>query len=161
MTQNLQPREMSEAYNNIGKLGKLSYAQAAAMTADPMIEPPSVESPLWEAAEILGNFFVLTEHHVAILYPVKIEDGKKKSMRITNERNWVHLLCTKSLKTFSFKKYKHQGKMLWSDSRDLDKKSNPNHTIRKDREHVVSEMARMCFGRDLVAAGNWLYQHGI
>lgn len=124
----------------------------AILTAPPKTthtgEPGKDATPhelLWgEGAETHGQYLVRADDDLRYIYP-KNRDGK--SMRVTLARYYLHLKHETNITNtpcVTFKRHRHQGRWLWSDSRSPEKPVT--------RKYVFQEVARMLFGGDERAA---------
>jgi len=75
------------------------------------------------------------------------ESKEGETLCITIDRTYFHLRHAKSLDVVTFKRFRHQGKWKWNDSRV---KGSVNE------QQIVSEVARMLFSRDEGKAKDFL-----
>lgn len=92
----------------------------------------------------IGIYEVAVESEQFFIYPENKRTGE--TFRVNIERTCFHLRH-KSRDAVTFKRFRHQGKWKWNDSRGKGSVSE---------QHVVSEVARMLFNRDEEKAKDWL-----
>lgn len=93
----------------------------------------------------IGIYDVAINGEEFYIFPENKRTGE--TMRVTIDRTFFHLRYNKSQDVVTFKRFKHQGKWKWNDSRGKGSVSE---------QHVVSEVARMLFDKDEGKAKNFL-----
>jgi hypothetical protein len=93
-----------------------------------------------------GNYDIQYEYKNPALI---VEDKWGKEMKIPMPRHLIHLRHTKSGDVTTIKRYKHQKRWLWGDSREEGSCS---------LDHVIEELGRMLFSGDEEDAEDFLRQ---
>ena len=113
-------------------------------TGDPGKQAIPVEDLWKEGVERQGSYSIRCDDDLRYIYP-KNRDGK--SMRVCLARYYLHLKHDTNVTNtpcVTFKRHRHQGRWLWSDSRSPEKPVS--------RKYVLTEIARMLFNGDTDAA---------
>ena len=95
--------------------------------------------------KLIGNYEVAVTSEQFYIFPENAKTGEQ--MRLSIDRTFFHLRHAKSQFIVTFKRFRHQGQWKWNDSRG---------TGSVNELHVVSEIARMLFGRDEMKSKKFL-----
>lgn len=111
---------------------------------------PAPNSVLWGAASVYGSYFVLHFDLSTVIFPHSKKAGKK--IRVVCPRHAIHLMH-ESGQQITLRVYKHQKTWFYADSRD---EQSASKKPEKGRASMVSEIARLLFGRDEARADAFL-----
>jgi hypothetical protein len=99
-------------------------------------------------ASTIGNYKVSNDDEVTRIFPEN-KDGER--IVVTLQRHYLYLTSVVTGRLTVFRKYRHQGRWYWSDSRD-NGKSCRYHEV----EHEVARMLfEGCRGTAKVMLGAW------